>query len=282
MVWNTENEDCVFAGEIDSHRTNPTCDFTAHNGNYCVQQNSTRPGFGVQCDPTHPIKEYCPDGSVCPPLKPGAKYSLCPGEDPAFCADTPNTKESCSGSIPGSPSGKYLWCKKDDPGPIDYNCGEAPDYCGPHGYCTKDGCICMPHFSINEATGRCDLSPGLTPGMLCNNSQCPADFLCVITQDINGNIDIDRSALGYSCRYNANDLCCPHNKDFPCTLSDNAHWSCEKKMGKEAKDGIAPYSPVTWHEDGDNAGSYGKCIIGHEKAPTCRAVLKKSSKPPNV
>ena len=117
MVWNTENEDCVFAGEIDSHRTNPTCDFTAHNGNYCVQQNSIRPGFGVQCDPTHPIKEYCPDGSLCPPLKPGAKYSLCPGEDPAFCADTPNTKESCSGPIPGSPFGKYLWCKKDGPSP---------------------------------------------------------------------------------------------------------------------------------------------------------------------
>lgn len=117
MSWNMENEDCVFAGEIDAHRTNPTCDFTAHNGNYCVQQNSIRPGFGVQCDPTGPIKEYCPDGSLCPPLKPGAKYSLCPGEDPAFCADTPNTKESCSGPIPGSPAGKYLWCKKDGPSP---------------------------------------------------------------------------------------------------------------------------------------------------------------------
>lgn len=35
-----------------------------------------------------------------------------PWEDPAFYADTPNTKESCSGPISDSPAGKYLWCKK--------------------------------------------------------------------------------------------------------------------------------------------------------------------------
>lgn len=288
MSWNTEDEDCFKAAQLDAKRTPPTCNPGSKNGAFCVQKGTIRQRAGDVCTPG----TYCiVDGKsvLCPPLMTGHTESRCPGKVPYICENTPTTEQQCTGPVPevgdpyiGHEGGEYVWCKRDDPG--KFNCGNPPDYCGPHGICTENGCQCMPNFVPDRTTGKCVLGTGLTPGKLCGRSNCPKGFVCTIPQDIHGNIDIDRSALGYSCRYNAGDFCCPHYDGFPCEASSNSDWSCSKNMALAAGSGTAPYnSEVTWHEDADNVGGPGKCVVpgGNDYlAPTCRSVIKGSSAPP--
>jgi len=283
MSWNIEDEDCFKAAKFDAKRTVPTCDPGSNNGAFCVQKGTTRQRAGGACEPG----EYCDEVNQikCPPLKPGQTVSHCPAKVPYICENTPTTEEECTGPVPydgntytGHEGGEYVWCRRDDP--EKWKCGIPPDYCGVHGYCTENGCKCMPNFTPDPDTGKCVLGEGLTPGKLCDNSSCPEGFFCGVPQDRDGNIDIDRSALGYSCRYNANEFCCPHYDGFPCEASDNADWSCEKNMGLAAK-GDAPYhTEVSWVEDPDNVGGPGKCVVGGKLAPTCRSVVKITTKPP--
>ena len=287
MSWNTEDEDCFKAAQLDAKRTVPTCDPGSNNGAFCVQKGTTRNRAGLACEPG----EYCDEVNQikCPPFKPGHTVSHCPGEVPYICENTPTTEEECTGPVPydgntytGHEGGEYVWCKRDDPG--KFNCGNPPDYCGPHGSCTEDGCKCMPNFVPDRTTGKCVLGTGLTPQTICERANCPEGFFCGVPQDIHGNIDIDRSALGYSCRYNAGDFCCPHYDGFPCEASSNADWSCEKNMALAAASGYAPnHTEVRWVEDADDVGGPGKCVVpggNNYLAPTCRSVLKDSSAPP--
>ena len=300
MSWNNEDLDCYHARIYDSAKDKPTCG----NGSFCVQKGTTRNRAGNECQPG----EYCNIANQikCPPSDDPTKpwSSNCPGVVPYMCEDTPNTEEECTGAVPddgnentGHTGGEYVWCKRDDV--YKYDCGYAPDYCGVHGYCTENGCVCMPNFVPDPTSGKCVLDPSIQPGEICRNSHCPENFICTVPQDPNGKINIDRSALGYNCTYNNDDFCCPHYTGPPCEFSSNAHFSCQDRINKstriESNEDPSSYeeniielpmtnpsyfNQVTWVEDPTNAGGLGMCVVGGKPMPTCKAVLKNDTHPP--